>query len=157
MRSFSIQLSMLCLLGAAPLAAQLCPPLAGTGQPGYPVPPPCAFDVAPPVVWVFGNPLFEVGAFAPLPALAGCPMVLVLGLPPAPIPLPIPPLFPPYGPGSVFPPVAAIPAGFGGPVPTMIGLPIPVTGGPLGMVLTAQTAVLVGTSVALSEATGIII
>jgi hypothetical protein len=152
--------SLVFSLGSVPLASQVCVPLGGTGQPGYAVAPPCMGLVAPAVLYKAGNPGFMVGAFAPLPALLGHPMLLVIGVTGPGIPIGTPPLFPPYGPGILTfapPPVFVIPSGPAGPAPVFSVIPLPATGGPLGMVLTAHTVVLLGPSVALSKATGIVI
>lgn len=160
MRSFLIPLSILCVLCPEPASAQVCVPLVGTGQAGFPIAPPCGGLVAPVVLYAAGNPGFTISALAPFPGLAGAPMLLIVGFSAPPLPVPPPLLFPPMGPGFLavgLPiPILAF-AGPAGPVPLPVPLPLPPTGGPLGMIITAHTVVLVGGTIALSEGTGVII
>ena len=160
MRSFLIPLSIFCLL-CAKSTAQLCAAMPGTGQAGFGVPPPCAGVVPPAVLAAVGNPGFVIGAFAPLPApVAGAPMLLLVGFPALPIPLPPGLLFPPLGPGTLgvgLPIPLMVFAGAAGPFPVPVPIPIPPAAGLAGMVLAAQTAVLVPGFFALSMGTSVLL
>jgi hypothetical protein len=138
--------------------AQGCVPLVGTGQPGYLANPPCAGTVPPAVLAATGAPLFEVGAWAPMPLMVGHTMWIAIGFTAPLFPIPAPPLYPPYGAGLVgvvFPLLLFAPAG---PAPGPIYVPFPLPAmPPAGPILTAHTVVLLGPSIAVSEGTGIII
>ena len=158
MRSLLIPLSICCLFCAKP-SAQVCLAMPGTGQVAFGVPPPCAGLVPPAVLAVAGNPGFSIGAFAPLPPpVAGAPMLLVVGFSAPPLPLPAGLLFPPLGPGSLavgLPIPLIVFTGVAGPAPIPVPIPVPPAAGLAGMVLAAQTAVLVGGTIALSMGTGV--
>jgi hypothetical protein len=160
MRSFLIPLSIACLL-CAKSPAQLCGAMPGTGQAAFGVPPPCGAVVPPAVLAAAGNPGFAIGAFAPLPPpVAGAPMLLLIGFAAPPLPLPPGLLFPPLGPGSLAMglPIPVISfAGAAGPVPIFVPLPLPPTAAFAGMVLAAQTAVMVGGTFAISMGTSVML
>lgn len=149
------------LLLAASAQGQGCAPLLPSGQPALmPFTPLCFGLLPPPVVWAGGNPGFALASFAPAPVPPGLPTVLTIGLP---VPPPVP-LGPPLAPGFGLPgllthaPLVVLPAGPSGPVPgPLVPLPIPATGGPLGLVLSVHTLVLLGPALALTGATGITI
>lgn len=130
-------------LFAAAAPAQMLAPIVPSGQPALMPFVPLAFaPLPPPVVWAAGNPGFGLASFAPAPVPAGLPTFLVLGPAIPPIPVAPPLVFPGFGVAmltNLLPIV--IPAGPSGPGPgPVIALPIPPTGGPIG-VLSVHTLV----------------
>jgi hypothetical protein len=161
MRLLSSVLFLATLIPPAP--AQACGGLVPSGQPVLAaIRPACRNLVAPAVLWAAGNPAFQfhaplVHAAVPL----GRPMFLLIGTPvPPPIPIGPPILDPALGlPGllAMNRILFVLPASVSGtlgvpPVP----FPLPATGGPLGLVLSAQILVsMPGGTFGLSGATGI--
>ncbi len=147
------------ILLASAVPAQILAPVVPSGQPALMPFVPFAFaPVPPPVVWAAGNPGFALASFAPAPVPAGLPTFLVLGPAVPPIPVPPPLVFPGFGVAMLtnLMPVV-IPAGPSGPGPgPVIALPIPPTGGPIGM-LTVHTLVFAPGGLMLTGALGITI
>lgn len=140
-------LSLVALLATSLLPAQVCGPVPPpSGQPAIPMTPVCFGLVAPQIVWAIGNPGFLMASWAPSPIPAGLPTFLVFGAPAPPMPIG-PPLNPAFGlPGmlvTVPPTMIVVPNGVSGAAPgPPIPLPIPPTGGPLGVVMHVHTLVL---------------
>jgi hypothetical protein len=146
-------------LFAASAPAQLLAPLMPSGQPALMPLVPMAFaPVPPPVVWVAGNPGFALASFAPAPVPPGLPTFLVLGPAMPPIPVLPPLVFPGFGVAMLTNLLTVvIPAGPSGPGPgPLVPLPIPPTGGPIG-VLSVHTLVFAPGGVMLTGALGITI
>lgn len=147
------------LFFAAAAPAQMLAPIVPSGQPALMPFIPMAFaPVPPPMVWAFGNPGFALASFAPVPVPAGLPTFLVLGPAVPPIPVAPPLVFPGFGVAMLtnFMPIV-IPAGPSGPGPgPVIPLPIPPTGGPIG-VLSVHTLVFAPIGIMLTGALAITI
>jgi hypothetical protein len=152
-------LSALTLL-ASLSPAQMAAPVVPSGQPAImPITPLALGLVPPPVLWMLGNPGFALAPFAPPPVPIGLPKFLVIGVAAPPIVIPAPFAFPAFGPALLTNlGTLVIPAGLSGPVAgPPIPLPLPATGGPLGVTLTVHTLVLAGPSIILTGALGIML
>jgi hypothetical protein len=125
-----------------------------------PFTPLCVGVLPPPVVWAAGNPGFALASFAPLPVPPGLPTLLTIGFPAPPLPIGPPLLVPAFGLPGLFThvPLLVFPAGPAGPIPgPPVPLGLPPTGGPLGLVLSVHTLVVMPAGFALTGATGITI